>query len=73
MGADQTQGEGSEAVIGVGYFAAVKCGNETIHCTCRHEKKTVLERINTVASASKFMRLEITTAVFLQNEEVFLD
>jgi hypothetical protein len=36
-------------------------------------KKTVLERINTVASARKFMRLEITTAVFLQNEEVFLD
>jgi len=28
-----------EAVIGVGYFAAVKCGNETIRCTCRHEKE----------------------------------
>ena len=28
-----------EAVLFTGYFAAVKCGNETIQCTCRHEKE----------------------------------
>jgi hypothetical protein len=28
-----------EVVIGAGYFAAVNCCNETVQCTCRHEKE----------------------------------
>jgi hypothetical protein len=27
-----------DVVIGAGYVAAVKCGNKTTRCTCRHEK-----------------------------------
>jgi hypothetical protein len=26
-------------MIGVGYVAAVECGNKTVRCTCRHEKE----------------------------------